>query len=251
MRKLFILLAILIVLAIAAFIYQNNPANILSKIEATQLKTPAKQLCYRVYLFGIFPVGKAILEDNGLVRFENKDIYRLSAQAQSFGFVSKVYPFSTIIDSYLDTKTYLPMLFRQNSKTKDKEVKKEVRYDQIKNIMEIAGEKRSIFPETYEPLSALYKLRRLDLEKTSNFDLNINTNQKNYAFTGSIVKENIPAQGGERQAYRLKGKIFRRDKNPYHQSQVEFVLLGNEQKTPLFIKVFASGALITVRLVDK
>ena len=250
MKKVIIALLIILAAALSISAYQSNPKTIIDKIGIARLDTYSKQLVYKVYFLGIFPLGKAVIEDNGWARLEGEDLYLLSAQANAGGLISRLYPFSASLESYLEARTFLPVIFRQKLRTKDKEIAKEARYDQANNIMEIAGQKRNILPETRDPLSALYKLRRMDLDKTANFDLNINTNQKNYAFTGSIVSDNIQTKNGRANIYRLKGRIFRRDKNPYHQSQVEFVLLGNQHKTPLFIKVFASGALITARLIE-
>jgi hypothetical protein len=251
MKKVIIAILVILAAALSISAYQNNPKTIVRKLDIARLGNQSKQLVYKVYFLGIFPLGEAVLEDNGLVRFEGKDLYLLSAQANAGGFISRLHPFSASLESYLETRTFLPVIFRQELRTKDKEIVKEARYDQANNIMEIAGQRRSILLETYEPLSALYRLRSLDLEKVSNFDLNVNTNQKNYCLTGDITKEDIRLKDSTVKVYRLKGKIFRRDKNPYHQSQVEFVLLGNEQRTPVFIKVFASGALITARLIER
>ncbi|MEK6568340.1 MAG: DUF3108 domain-containing protein [Candidatus Omnitrophota bacterium] len=251
MKKVLIVIAVSIVLALSVSAYQNNPRTILARLDTTKLENQAKQLVCRVYFLGLFPVGRAVLRDEGLMKFEGGDSYHLSAQAGVESLILKIYPFSANIDSYLDPKTLLPVFFRQDIQAKDKELKKEVMYDQIDNVMEIGGERRTIFPETYEPLSVLHKLRRMDLDKLSSFDLNINTNQKNYAFTGDISKENIKTKSGQVSIYRLKGRIFRRDKNPYHQSKIEIVLLDNGPKTPVFIMVFASGALITVRLIGQ
>lgn len=251
MKKVIIYILVILTAAIFISAWQNNPKTIINKIDIARLESQAKQLTFKVYFLGIFPLGEAVLEDNGLVRFEGKDLYLLSAQANAGGFVSRLYPFSASLESYLEVKTFLPVIFRQKLRNKDKEIAKEARYDQVNNIMEIAGQKRNILPQTREPLSALYKLRRMDLDKTANFDLNINTNQKNYSLSGDITKEDMQLKDSTIKVYRLKGKIFRRDKNPYHQSQVEFVLLGNEQRTPVFMKVFASGALITARLIER
>ena len=249
MKKVLIVIAAFLALALSVSAYQNNPRTILARLDTTKLENQAKQLVCRVYFLGLFPVGRAVLRDEGLIKFEGKDFYHLSAQAGPEDLINKIYPFAAGIDSYLDLKALVPVFFRQDIRTKDKELKKEVRYDQVNNVMEINGEKRTILPETYEPLSLLHKLRRMDLASISSFDLNINTNQKNYAFTGEITKENIQVKGGPVDIYRIKGRVFRRDKNPYHQSRIEIVLLNNSPKTPVFIRVFASGALITVRLI--
>ena len=245
---------VVIVLGLAAIAVisasQNNPSVILSRIGADKLKGDAKELVYKVYLFGALPAGEALIADKGLDMFGGQNVYRLSASAKGSSLISKIYPFEAVLDSYLDPGTFLPQVFKQTLRTKDKEIVKEVSYDQKNGVMRIADVKRTIFPETYEPLSALYKLRRMDMNSVSAFDLNINTNQKNYAFTGTITKEEVRIKGETQRFFRLKGKIFRRDKNPYHQSHLEIVFLDNPQKTPLFIKVFASGALLTVRLTD-
>lgn len=250
MKKIVIALAVAAALLAVFSSYQNNPAAILSKLKTYDQRIQNKQFSYNIYLFGIFPVGKATLTDAGPVEFMGQSLHHLNAKADGVGIVSKIYPFSASIDSYLELKSLMPVIFMQVIKAKDKEMLKEVSYDQASHIMQIKDERRSILPETYEPLSALLKLRGIDFERTTTFDLNINTNQKNYAFSG-MVKKGM-AKLGEKsvELYKLSAKIFRRDKNPYHQSKVDFIFLDDEQKTPVFIKVFASGGLITVRLVE-
>lgn len=250
MKKIIIVLAVTVVLLTAFLLYQNNPAAILTKLKTYDPKVKNAEFCYRIYLFGIFPAGKATLSDNGQVEFMGQSLHHLSAQAEGVGVVSKIYPFSANIDSYLEPKGLLPLIFTQIIKSKDKEILKEVTYDQSSRIMQIKEERRSILPETYEPLSALLKLRGLDLEKTTAFDLNINTNQKNYAFSGVVNKAALKRGEQYVELYKLSAKIFRRDKNPYHQSKVDFIFLNDQQKTPIFIKVFASGGLITARLIE-
>ncbi len=248
-KKLFLIMAVTAALFVLISYSRNSPEEIFSRVKAAGLMPGAKRLCYNVYLFGVLPVGSAELTEAGLDKHNEKQLYRLNASARSSVILSKIYPLSASIDSFLEPKTLLPAMYIQNIKTKDKELAKEAIYDQTAHIMQIKGERRSILAETYEPLSALSKLRRLDLEKTNSFDLNINTNQKNYAFTGEIKRGEINANGKRTEIYILKGKIFRRDKNPYHQSKVDFIFLADEDKTPIFIKVFASGGLITARLV--
>lgn len=250
MKKFSIILAVTAAVFVLIASFENKPGAILSKIETADLNAQAKQLCYKIYLLGIFPVGEAVLSDKSLTEFRSMSLHHLNATAEGSGIVSKLYPFSARIDSYLEPKSLLPLIFLQTIKTKDREAVKEVAYDQTKHIMQIKEEKRRILPETYEPLSALLKLRRLDLEKTATFDLNINTNQKNYAFTGRIRKSAVKVKEKNAELYKLSATILRRDKNPYHRSKVDFIFLANEQKTPLLIKVFASGALITARLID-
>lgn len=250
MKKIIIACAVIAILLTVFSSHQNSSTAILAKLKTYDPKARNTQFCYRICLFGIFPVGKATLSDKGIVIFRDIFYYHLNAKAESEGVFFRIYPFSVNIDSYLAPKGLLPSIFLQDIKAKDKEIVKEVHYNQVNHIMQIKEERRSILPETYEPLSALLRLRGMDLEKTTAFDLNINTNQKNYAFSG-MVKKGM-AKLGEKNVklYKLNAKIFRRDKNPYHQSRVDFIFLNDAQKTPIFIKVFASGGLITARLIE-
>lgn len=246
-----ILTVILIIAGISGIlsIYQNRPQFILSKIDLGHFPDSPTQFNYKIYLFGMLPVGKAMLEDKGVKLIENVYLRHLSAAAESAGMVSKVYPFKIAVDSYLEPNSLLPVLWKKKIKTKEKEKIKDIYYNQKNNTMRINKEDRNIFPQTYDPLSAVLKLRSVDLDKISNFDLNINTNQKNYSFAGTVNKAYIRTKSGDRLIFMLNAKIFRKDKNPYHQSKINLILLDG-RKIPLFIKVFASGVLITARLVS-
>lgn len=250
MKKYLWAVLCIVLIAIVASASQNDPKAILSKIDSNKLSISSKELEYKVYLLGVVPVGKAVLKDSGVEKIENKNLYHLSAMAEGTGVISKVYPFSLKLDAYLEPVTLLPVTFKQALITKEKTVNKEASYDQKNNIMQVMNEGRSILPHTYEPLSAVHHLRKLDINKLSSFDLNINTNQKNYALEGNVQKNSIQFKSGSLRILRLSAKIFRRDKNPYHQSKIDMILLDNLEKTPLYIKVFASGMLITVRLTD-
>ena len=101
MKKVIIALLIILAAALSISAYQSNPKTIIDKIDIARLDTHSKQLVYKVYFLGIFPLGKAVLKDNGLVRFEGNDLYLLSAQANAGGFISHLYPFSASLESYL------------------------------------------------------------------------------------------------------------------------------------------------------
>lgn len=250
MKKYFWTFLFILLIAIALSASQNNPKAVLSKIESNKLSISSRELEYKVYLLGVLPLGKAVFRDIGPGKKENKNLYHLNAMAEGTGVIAKIYPFSVKIDSYLDISTFLPAIFKQALTIKEKTVEKEVSYDQQNNIMRIHDERRSILPGTYEPLSAVYHLRKLNTNDLASFDLNINTNQKNYALKGNTQKDSVQLKGGPLGILNLSAKIFRRDKNPYHQSRINMILLDNLEKTPIYIKVFASGMLITVRLTD-
>ncbi|MCM8770304.1 MAG: hypothetical protein NC936_00335 [Candidatus Omnitrophica bacterium] len=74
--------------------------------------------------------------------------------------------------------------------------------------MTIGGEERIILSETYEPLSAIRYIRNQDFEKLKDFDLNINTNQKNYGMKGVVLsKERISLNHKNYFVWKLKANI--------------------------------------------
>ncbi len=230
--------------AAASFYVNNNTDIILSRKNIINLESSSTRMYYTIYLFGFLPVGKAMFADRELAEYKGLSLYKLSAEAHGSNFVNKFYPFFARIDSYIDRINFLPIFFEQTMKINKQKSVKEISYDQKNNIMRILEERRSILSETYDPLSAIYKLRRSDLDILTDFDLNINTNQKNYVFIGKVK----PGNARDLRIYEIKGKIFRRDKNPYHQSKVDIVLAGSKVKIPVLIKVFASGAYLTIKL---
>ena len=249
-KKVVLVVFFILVIFICVMALQNDPGSIIAKLPAEPFKEGATTLYYRVYLFGVLPVGDAVIEDSGIKKIDKKNLYCLKARAKSSSLISKIYPFEVSLESFLDQATMLPVSFLQKIKTKQKELAKEVSYDQKNNIMQILEVKRSILPETYEPLSAIWKLRTIDFSLQKEVELNINTNQKNYTLAVAATQAHLRLKGLTTPIVRLKSKIFRRDKNPYHQSKVDIIFMDNPNKTPIYIKVFASGMLITVRLTD-
>ncbi|MDD5155742.1 MAG: DUF3108 domain-containing protein, partial [Candidatus Omnitrophica bacterium] len=131
------------------------------------------------------------------------------------------------------------------------ETVKEVYYDQDNGIMSISGVKRQILPDTQDPLSAIFNLRRMQLDKIKEVEMNINTNQKNYILKGTVSLRQVSVGNKPCNIAVVKATIRRRDKNnPYHQSQLTMVLLPDKENIPVLIRVFASGMLINARLMD-
>jgi hypothetical protein len=90
----------------------------------------------------------------------------------------------------------------------------------------------------------------MDFSKTKSVEFNINTNQKNYILSGKVKEGRLSVSGKLYKIITINSQIKRRDRDPHHKSDVDIVLLKGKQNIPVLIKVFASGALITVKLVE-
>jgi hypothetical protein len=209
------------------------------------------ELVYRINLLGFIPVGDAVFYAPKEEMLAGRKVYHLTASAKSLKSISLFLSGSADLDSYIDKESLNPVLFRQKISVRGKnDLVREASYDQAQSVMTLAGVKRQILPDTQDHLSAIFNLRRMDFEKTRNYDLNINTNQKNYSLKGSARPGQIVLKGKVYKTVFLEASISRRDKNPYHKSMMSMLLLKDEGNLPIMIKVFASGALINVRLIE-
>jgi len=230
----------------------NNPKSVILDLNKNK-KLESGQLRYVVNFLGIIPAGDALFTNAGITEYKGAGVYHLSAQAQNLKIYHWLRKVSATLDSYLDPQDYNPVFFSQRLCVSGRpDAYKEVFYDQKAATVEVAGIKRQMPYGTQDPLSAIFNLRRMDFDKTKNFQLNLNTNQKNYILEGSARDMVLCIHGRDYAITVLEGKIHRSDKfNPYHQSRVTMYLLKQgKENIPLLIKVFASGILINAKLTD-
>jgi len=249
--KRWLVLFIAIVSSLVFIAYNNsNIKNIISGL-AKKGDIQSGELRYRIYLLGIFPVCEATFGVEKTEEYQGQRIYHLNATAQSLKIFSKFFSGYAILDSYVDIKQLIPMVFKQKIVISGKQsIDREVSYDQKNGIMSIAGVKRQIFPNTHDLLSAIFNIRHLDFDKVKEIKMNINTNQKNYTLKGTAQQKDISI---DKKIYKIivaKARIKRTDKNPYHKSSITMVLLKEKENIPILIKVFASGVLISARLLE-
>jgi hypothetical protein len=236
---------------VSVFSYHNNndPALIISGLAKKEFRPGA--LKYKINLFGIIPMGDAVLGLARVEEYNGKKVYHLTAQAESLKIFSEFFNAHAVLDSYVDIEKLNPLLFKQRIAIAGKQdIVKEATYDQNNGIMSIAGVKRQILTDTQDPLSAIFNLRHMDLDRIREFELNINTNQKNYILKGTVSLQQVSVNKKIYKTALIKATIRRRDKNPYHQSALTMVLLREKENIPILIRVFASGMLINAKLID-
>jgi hypothetical protein len=228
------------------------PVNIINKLRTqNRLSAEDKIMVFQVD-FGFFPIGRADFENKGIITYQNQQVYHLLAKASVVKWLSHFFNAQAIAESFIDKNKLHTIKFTQTLVMPDKPKDfKEINYDQKNNIMELRGVKRQILPDTQDPLSALFFIRRQSLKTGGEFDININTNQKNYGLVGKVVrKEEYLIEGKKTGVWVLQGDIARRDKSSRHKSSIIIWLLDNNNKTPILIKAFTSGGTVVARLVD-
>jgi hypothetical protein len=246
------LLVLLTVVIISAFIIHgnNDPVTIIAHL-AKKEKTGSGDLVYKIYFMGLIPMGEAVVKKERAETYKGQNVYHLNAVARSAKYFSKIFSATAELDSYINTQTSNPVFFKQNTLISNKAAaQKEISYDQLNNIMTIGNTKRQILPGTQDPLSAIYNLRHIDFDKTKQFKIGLNTNQKNYILEGTAEIKEEKAANRVFHLILTQAQIRRHDGNPHHRSRVSIIFLKvKENNIPLLIKVSASGALINAKLI--
>ena len=231
--------------------YNNNPRIIISRLINTRDIQELTELRYIVYFLGIIPVGEAVFHPARINEFMGKDAYHLRATAETSRFFSRFFSAGTSLDSFVDVHQLNPLLYRLKLTVSGrKDINEEIIYNQKDGFMSVSGVKRLILPNTQDPLSSMFNIMRMDFEKIKEFQMNINAHKKNYILKGMVQNKDLSINNKLHKTYILKGKVFRQDNNPYHQSSFTIVLLKQNCNIPLLIKVFSGGVLIQVKLVD-
>lgn len=249
MKKIWGILLAIVLLCVFMF-YANSSIPVIISSLSKNGQIGSGDLVYRVYLFGVIPLGEAIIYSVKTEDYNGIKAHHLSAQARTSKSISKIFKAAAIIDSYIDAQNGSPFAFKQKLIARNKEQFKEVTYDQKEGTMAMAGVKRQILADTHDPLSALFRIRHLDFSRKNDFEINLNTNQKNYILEGDAEEKDIFVKNKPYKVVIAKASIRRRDKNPYHKSKVKFIFLKGEDNFPICIQVFAGGIFLNVKLVE-
>lgn len=250
MKRAIIIIFVIVLLGAVLWQNNNNPGIIISRL-AKKGNIGTGDLKYRINLFGIIPVAEATFANEKIEEYGGKKVYHLNASAGVLKIFSKLFNGYAVLDSYVDKEKLSPVLFKQKVKGLGHEnPSKEISYDLEKGTMTLSGVVRQILPNTQDPLSAVFNLKRMDLSNARNIEMNINTNQKNYILEGTVKQQVMSINNKGYKVALVEAVIRRRDKDPYHRSNVTITFLKEKENIPVLIKVFASGALMTAELVE-
>ena len=243
-----ILVAVVFVLSLIQII-ADSPSLIVKKLENKDLNS--KTVVLKLKLLGVVPVGIAKIEELGVERFKGSRVYHIKATASMLPYFAKFFKAKAGADSYVDVKKLHSLRFLQHAETPgDYDYNREIIYDQRRKIMKIGDTEREILEDTQDPLSAIFYLRKQEFEVGKEFNVNINTNQKNYLLAAKVLSYKEISIGGEKnRLWLMNAEVKRRNKSRRHKTSVKIWFLDDETKTPILIRIMASGGLIKARLV--
>lgn len=248
--KLTLVILVALVLVISLFqIIIDSPSLIAKKLEKKDLNN--KTIVLKLKLLGVIPVGTAKIEELGIERLKGRMVYHIKATASMLPYIEKFFKAKAEADSYVDANKLYSLKFVQHVQTPgDYDYNREILYDQRRKIMKIGDTEREILEDTQDPLSAIFYLRQQKFEVGKEFNININTNQKNYLLAAKVLSYKKIKIGKEENGIWLLGaEIKRRNKSRRHKTSVKIWFLDDETKTPILIRIMASGGLIKARLI--
>jgi len=250
MKKiLFVSFLIIFLILVLSSGYHNNPKIIISRLfKTSNIREPA-ELRYIVYFLGIIPIGDAVFYPARIEDFAGGKVYHLRATAKTSRFLPRFFSAEVSLDSFVDIHRLNPLLYRQKlTAAGRKDINEEIIYNHKECFMSMAGVKRQISPNTQDPLTSMFNIMHMDLEKIKEFQMDINAHKKNYILKTNIQEKRLTINNKVYKTYFLKGMVFRQDNNPYHRSSFTFVLLKQNSNIPLLIKAFSGGISIKARL---
>ena len=249
LKMIFLVLIVLILSGSLIQIIGDRPSLIMKNFKDKNLES--KSVILKLKLLGVIPVGLAKIENLGIENLKRQKVYHIKAQAETLPYFSKFFQAKAEADSFIDIKKLHSLKFIQNAQTPGEyDYNREIIYDQRRKIMKIGDTERVILENTQDPLSAIFYLRQQEFEVGKEFNININTNQKNYLLAAKVESyQEIDIGRQKIGVWLLSAEVKRRDKSPRHKTSVKIWFLDNETKTPILIRVMASGGLIKARLV--
>lgn len=248
-KSRFLLLAVIITsLGVFIFWRNNSPSLITSRLLLSNPQAPSL-LHYKIRLFGVLELGQAKIIFPKQEELGNASIYQIKGEGGPSKFIAMFFNPKASAISEIDLKRSLPVKFTYSMAVPGVPTdNKTITYDHKNNTMELDGVKRVIFANTQDPLSAMHFIRNQEMALGKEFDINFNTNQKNYRILLKVAeKKEFLVRGRKIVLWLLEGQIGRRDKSPRHRTYIK-IWFWAEFKVPVLVKTMTNGGQFVISL---
>lgn len=219
MKKIILLIAVFS--GLNTFIYAENFMNKKEKIVISAPEKTLKigeKLQYSIEWLGI-PVGKIILEVEGMEKIEGIECYHVSGRAIPNNYLSKIYDMEYRVHTYIDKDNFCTIRFQKIRRVRDKfnyvcidfdRENKKARYKttgsqdqfEISSLRDEVGAKTAttlnILDDTQDLFSSVYYLRLLEIKEGQTYPVNIYYDQRNWLVhmkTGKLFFRDIRHKG--------------------------------------------------------
>ncbi len=238
---------ILIAVFILFSIYNSNEIVIVKKLSLGGGESHFFD--YKIRLFGLFDLGGAKVNYLSVKDKAHSGMLVIKGEGYTSRLISLFFNPQVSAESMINLLQVFPEKFIYSMAIPGlKPEEKVIIYDHKNMTMELDGVRRVIFSNTQDPLSAMYYIQNQKMAIGKEFDININTNQKNYRFQLEVKgKKELIIKNQKVTLWLLEGEIARRDKSRRHKTYIK-LWFWEEGKAAVLVKVSTSGVQFIINL---
>ena len=167
------------------------------KIEAPESRLRVgERLTYKAEWMGM-DVGFATLLVQEVTELNGKEVYHISAKAETTSLISKLFKVEDEISSYIDTKELYPVRFDKKQKEGKRQVDEYIDFDQQNgtavSFSRITNQKKefNVPKPVHDPVSCIYYFRLRDVKPSEALFTNVHLDDKNWLLETRIINSGI------------------------------------------------------------
>ncbi len=141
--------------------------------------------------WGAITAGYSTLEVHEIIEMNGRKVYHIIAKTRSTSFFDKLYKVRDTVETFVDVESLCTWRFRKDLNEGKYHKVKETIYDQRNHTATTKGNVVTVLPFVQDVLSALYYLRTHDIKIGTNYDIDVNTDKKNWSLRVNVLKEEI------------------------------------------------------------
>lgn len=141
--------------------------------------------------WGAITAGYSTLEVHEIIEMNGRKVYHIIAKTRSTSFFDKFFKVRDTVETFVDVESLCTWRFRKELNEGKYHKVKETIYDQRNHTATTKGNVVKVLPFVQDVLSALYYLRTHDIKTGRNYDIDVNTDKKNWALRVKVSKEEI------------------------------------------------------------
>ncbi|MDD5771915.1 MAG: DUF3108 domain-containing protein [bacterium] len=239
---------IIIILALYLFIGNNTLTECVC---AKNNYKVGERMIYAIKWNGI-RIGVDIVELDEITKIRSQNAYRVVSQTFTQGVVNAIFSVKDRVETYIDTETLLPMLYKKDINEGKYHKKADYEFDQNNGIVNTLSERYEISKGVQDPLSILGYFRTLDIKLNDIIEIKYFSGTEVDILKVSVIrKELIKTPVGDFNTNVVTLSVGKKERN-YLKNKVNLWIwfTDDDRKIPVFIKCSTTYGNITGTLID-
>ncbi len=199
--------------------------------------------------WGPVKAGTAVMEIQGIRRFEGRLAYHVVSTAISNAVMDRIYPVRDRIVSLMDVNDLTTLYFEKHLREGRFRSDQSVRFDHERGVAVYQdGEEVELESASYDVLAAFYRVRAMPLEPGAEFLLDSFDNRKRYSISVRVTgRERVTVPAGTFDCIVLEpalksGALFK------HEGRLSVWITDDERRIPVLMRSRLSLGSVSVEL---